>query len=509
MNGKRASQELSRRGAGNIQRGRRGFLGMMGGAGAALLAAACGGSNNKSNGAATTVATRAAATIAATTAGTSAAAVTGAATAAAAKATPVAPVKVSTVTYFGIDVAPEEVAWHKKFNDDFAAAFPQYRAEDSEYASGTEFYPKLQTALAANNPPDFIFRDSGGLNLVTLWDQGLLAPVNDVMDDVYKSIGGKDKFSPGAVDRYTLPSGDVFGVPHSVSPYVMWYRQDLLQAAGLTPPADHWDWNFLLKAVKALHKPPNVYGIGIPLGRNTTTQVFLGSAILGNGGHFVSQDLKDVLFDSPEVRDALDLYRELAQYTPPDATSWAFPEWINSIVQGTCATGIYLGRVFQNLVNMNPSLIGKLSNTPIPYSKTPRSWGGYGAHGLFKSSKTPQGAKELMKFSLRKDQAISYLLKSPGGYNTAIPSYGADPSYTGSPVLKAFDPKLLATIDDGEKNLGDFLKEGPGWKINPKSGTLSGSLFIADVLQKVVIGKESTQSAVMFGAQQIRDIMKG
>jgi ABC-type glycerol-3-phosphate transport system substrate-binding protein len=500
VNGKRSERIPSGQVPRPSRRGRRGFLGMMGGTGAALLAAACGGSNNKSSGAATTVATRAAATTAATAAGT----------AAAARTTPAAPVKVSTVTYFGIDVAPEETAWHKKFNDDFAAAFPQYRAEDSEYANGTDFYPKLQTAIAANSPPDFIFRDSGGQNLVTLWDQGLLAPLNDVMDDVYKSIGGKDKFSAGAVDRFTYPSGDVIGVPFNVSPFVLWFRQDLLQEAGLTPPAGHWDWNFLLKAVKAVHKPPSVYGIGIPMGRNTAAlQYGLGTFIFGNGGHFVSQDLKDVVFDSPEVKDSIDLLRELSQYTPPGATTWINNDQINAIVQGNVAMGVYLGRVFFNLVNMNPSLIGKLSNTLVPYNKDPRGWGGYGAHGLFKGAKNPQGAKELMKFSMRKEQYISYLLVGPGGSNPAIPSYGADPSYIGSPVLKAFDPKMLATMAEGEKSLGDFVKEGPSWKTNGKAGTLTGSLFMADVVQKVVIGKESTQSAVTFGAQQIRDIMKG
>jgi multiple sugar transport system substrate-binding protein len=401
------------------------------------------------------------------------------------------------------------MAWHKKLNEDFAAAFPQYRAEDSEYPSNTDFYPKLQTALATNSPPDFIFRDAGGYNLVTLWDQGQLLPVNDIMDDIYKGIGGKDKFSPTAVDRFTLPSGDVIGVPVTTSPYVMWFRTDLLQAAGLTPPADHWDWNFLLNAVKAVHKPPTVYGIAIPFGRSSTVQYHLGSFVLNNGGHFVSQDLKDVLFDSPEVRGALDLYRELAQYTPPGATTWTSAEQVDAVVKGTCAMGMVLGRVFENLVNQNPSLIGKISNTIVPYNKERRSFGGYGAHGVLKGGKNPQGAKELIKFSMTKAEYISYLLSGPGGSNPAIPSFSTDPSYIGSTVLKAFDPKLLATMDDGEKGQSDFVKEGPGWRTNAKAGTLSGSLFLADVLQKVVIGKESSQSVATFGAQQIRDIMKG
>jgi len=124
MNTPRASQSTSLRGIRNSLQGRRGFLTMAGGAGAAFIAAACGGANNNSRKTATTVATRAAA-------GTSApAGVSGGTAAAATRAaapvspTPSGPVKVSNLTYFGIDNAPAEEAWHKKFNADFAAAFP-------------------------------------------------------------------------------------------------------------------------------------------------------------------------------------------------------------------------------------------------------------------------------------------------------------------------------------------------------------------------------------------------
>jgi len=273
--------------------------------------------------------------------------------------------------------------------------------------------------------------------------------------------------------------------------------------------AGHWDWNFLLKAVKAAHKPPSVYGVALPLGRNESSAWQFGSHILNNGGHFVSQDLKDVIFDSPEVREAVDLMRELSQYTPPGATSWANPELVDAIVKSTCAMGMYSGRVFVNLVNQNPSLISKMSNTFIPYNKEVRSWGGIGAHGLFKGAKNPVGAKELLKFSMRKEQCIALMLTRPGTYAVSIPAYGSDPSYTNDPVLKAFDPTMLANVNDTVKGFGDFLKEGPGWKSNPKAGVLSGSLVLADIIQKVAVGKESTQSAVTFGAQQIRDIMKG
>jgi hypothetical protein len=44
---------------------------------------------------------------------------------------------------------------------------------------------------------------------------------------------------------------------------------------------------------------------------------------------------------------------------------------------------------------------------------------------------------------------------------------------------------------------------------NPKSGAVSGALVLIDVVQKVVINKESTESAVTLGANAIRDVMNG
>jgi multiple sugar transport system substrate-binding protein len=480
-----------------VKRGRRGFLTLMGGTGAALLAAACGGNSNnaKPSGAATVAATRAAAS-------TSGPAPTSAA--AAVRTTPAAAVKISTVTYFDNDNAANEVEWHTKFGADFHTAFPQYQAEGSHFSTADETV-KLQTAVASNSPPDLLYRDGRAL-LPTFWEQGLLSPMNDIMDDVYKLAGGKDKIV--GVERYTTASGDVFAVPYSGTPYVWWFRQDLLQQAGLTPPAGHWDWNFLLKAAKAIHNPPNVYGAGMPLGRNPGIENTLGALILGNGGHFVSPDLKDVVFDSPEVREAVDVAKELAQYAPPDATSWALNETVTALVKGFVGMAMYTGRPFSAIVAQNPALVGKMSNTLTPYNKAPSAFGGIAAHGVFKA-KNVQGAKELAKFSLRKEQVISYMLVTPGSYAPAITAYGDDPSYTGSAILKQYDPKMVANMGEATKYFGDFLKEGPAWKNNPKSGALSASNFLIDVLQKVTVGKESTQSAVTFGANTIRDIMKG
>jgi multiple sugar transport system substrate-binding protein len=411
-----------------------------------------------------------------------------------------------TITYLDQDDDPASVAWHDEFHKHFIAAYPGVQIEDTHYGSA-DYLQKLTTSLATGAKLDMLFWDTNYIQ--QLFSEGKLLPLNDLLENVYKDIGGKDKLSAEALALYTGPNGEIEGIPYYSEPLVFWYRQDLLDEAGLTAPADHWDWSFLVKAAKAMHKPPKVYGIGFPTSRKTATQFPILPLIFNNGGHLVSPDLKDVLFDSAEVREAYELMKELAQYLPPGTGDWANPQQVDAVVRGTIATGHYYGRVFPNVFNQNKALIGKLSNTLIPYNKTNTvNWGNWGAHCVLKTASNPDGAKELIRFGFRKDEHVAYLVSVPGLYLPSVPGLASDPTFLNDPVLKAFDPKMVNLMTRAQAGTANTAQEGPTWKINPKGGNIYGSLVVADVLQKIVINKESVESSVTWGAEQIAGIMK-
>jgi len=66
------------------------------------------------------------------------------------------------------------------------------------------------------------------------------------------------------------------------------------------------------KAAKAIHNPPKVYGVGMPLGRNPSLENTLGALILGNGGHFCLPRFERRRVRLPEVRETIDMIKELA-----------------------------------------------------------------------------------------------------------------------------------------------------------------------------------------------------
>lgn len=498
---------------------RRELLTALGVTGAGFLAAACSSAtpaaaptSAAAAPAATAAKPAAPAASAAASAPTAAKPAAAAASAVAPAATPAAaaaakPSITGKITYLDQDDDPASVAWHDVYHKDFMAANPGVQIEDTHYASA-DYQQKLTTSMATGAQLDFLFWDT--TNIPQLWADGRLLPLNDLLENIYTDIGGKDKMSAQALALFTGPNGEIEGIPYYNEPLVWWFRQDLLQEAGLTPPADHWDWQFLLNAVKATHKPPNMYGIGFPTARKTGTLFPIIPFILNNGGHFVSPDLKDVLFDSQEVREAYELMKELAQYLPPGTGDWANPQQVDAIAHGTVANGHYYGRVFQNVSNQNKPLIGKLNNTLVPYNKaTPVNWGNWGAHCVLKTATNPDGAKEMIRFGFKKDEMIGYLVSVPGLYLPSVPGLASDPAFLNDPTLKLFDPKMVDTMTRAAGNSANITQEGPNWQINSKGGTLYSSLVIADVLQKIIINNEDVAASVTWGAEQIAGIMKG
>src|SRR5690606_21824280 len=117
-----------------------------------------------------------------------------------------------------------------------------------------EFYTKWTTGLGAGQVPDI----STALpnHVVEMINAEALVPIDDVIDSI-----GRDRFAESA-----LVEGSHDGASYSIPIYshaqVMWYRKDLLDAAGLEVPQT---WAELADAAAQLTEG-DVYGLAVPLG---------------------------------------------------------------------------------------------------------------------------------------------------------------------------------------------------------------------------------------------------
>jgi ABC-type glycerol-3-phosphate transport system substrate-binding protein len=155
-----------------------------------------------------------------------------------------------------------------------------------------------------------------------------LEPVDDVMADLIKQNGNVN----GTVEYLGKIDGKWAAVPATVGSQIKGpcSRIDLMkQHAGIdiqamypvgsAPKADAWTLDAFLKAAEACHKGGVPFGIG--LGTTSDNVDTAGAIFHSFGAVLVDKDQKITVKSDP-VRQALDYYKKLMQFLPPDVPAW-------------------------------------------------------------------------------------------------------------------------------------------------------------------------------------------
>ena len=94
--------------------------------------------------------------------------------------------------------------------------------------------------------------------------------------------------------------GKIYGIPaHIAVPRGLMYNIGLLNAAGVDLPTNDWDMDDMDAAVKAVAKPPDVWGATPRFGN-----MLYQDLILSNGGSILNDDETKCVMNTPEAREA-------------------------------------------------------------------------------------------------------------------------------------------------------------------------------------------------------------
>ncbi len=228
----------------------------------------------------------------------------------------------------------------------------------------SEQQQRLTTALSAGGLPDVSML---GNNVVAQYQAlGALAPLTEYFEAWSEEVGSDitEDFWPGDY-YYYLIDGEWWGSPMNVETRVLWYRKDLLQAAGFDAPPDTWDQ--VREYAIALTKD-NVYGFGIPGAIDyPTLQVFM-NVYLGYGARFLNEEGM-CGFDTPEFRQALQYYTDLYlvdAVTPPDTPTYSREQLLQLLADGRLAMYIDGPWILGTVQAAEPEWIDSLKVAPIP-----------------------------------------------------------------------------------------------------------------------------------------------
>jgi len=232
---------------------------------------------------------------------------------------------------------PEELAAYQSLADAFHAAQSDVQVELRYVPDQAEYRRRLAADFSANVPPDVMLLNYR--RFATFAGQGGLQPLGDFLAN--SAVLKEEQFFSSVIESFRFQD-QLWCIPQNVSSLVIYYNQDLFDAAGLPYPGDDWTWGEFLAAAQRLTVDtdgdgrPEQYGAGIEPTLNR-----LAPFIWQAGGELVDDPVNPtkLALDSPEAQAALQWFANLQTQhgVVPDAVAASAESSESRFLNGTLA----------------------------------------------------------------------------------------------------------------------------------------------------------------------------
>ncbi len=387
----------------------------------------------------------------------------GEAEAAAAQAQPV------TIDFWTTETQSDRMATIQVLIDTFSALNPEITINlipVDENSLSTQ----AQTAAVAGTLPAIF--EGPAETAVSFGTQGVIDL--DATNALLSKIG-KDRFYSGPLNvLQTADMSGYYALPYHGWIQGIWYRADWFEEAGLEPPNT---WENVLKAARYFYDPANnQYGILVGTQPEAYAEQCFTPIAMSNNAALFDGD-KNLVFNSPEMKEAVSFYAELAKYNPPGPQTWRARDYylqgkmamffystyiMDDLALAEVAAGSLTGDNFGELggSDFDPDLV---KNTRLAPIMTNRSAAGYGtvvALGLFNQSTAAESAaaQKFLQYLYTQNAYITFLHMAPGGMNPMLKEIASNARFQNDPngIFKNYGAAKMAEIIDGLENVRTF-----------------------------------------------------
>ncbi|CEG25945.1 ABC transporter substrate-binding protein [Bacillus sp. B-jedd] len=227
--------------------------------------------------------------------------------------------KVELTWYFPIAVGGPLTKIIEKLAEDFTKENPDIVIKPVYTGTYDETMTKVQTAIQGKTSPDLAVLLS--TELYTLLDMKAITPLDEFFTG--SASNKADSFYPAFMEN-SQTGGKTYSLPFQRSTIVLYYNKDAFEKAGLDKKQPPKNWDELVEYGKKLVDSGMKAGVEIP---STNFQYWMFQALaLQNGKNLMSDDGKEVYFDTPENEEALQFMMDLAQkhkISPNGVIDWA------------------------------------------------------------------------------------------------------------------------------------------------------------------------------------------
>jgi multiple sugar transport system substrate-binding protein len=280
----------------------------------------------------------------------------------------------------------------------------------------SELREKTTTEFLSGSSTIDVFLFSPLQDMAAYSKNGWIEPLDSYLKD--PELNWSDFAAPKA--QITMSGKDSIGcLPLYSSVQLMYYRKDIFEKKGLTPPKNYDE---LLQVCEKLNDPSNnLYAIACRGEKVALTSQF-SPFLFGFGGSWIKDGKSNL--SSPESIKAIKFYGKLlGKYGPPGILTTGYSQMTQLFNSGTVAIAIDANALYATLTDKAESAYyDKVGVAPIPEGPTGRQsykqvvWGS----AIYSGSKNKEAAWEFMKFVAGKDVAAYITPKGMPSFRNSV-----------------------------------------------------------------------------------------
>jgi len=239
-----------------------------------------------------------------------------------------------------------------------------------------------------------------------------------------REAGGLLADCPEPVKQRLRFAGRTYGVPWRVDANALYYSRECFSAAGVLPPRT---WDELLVAARRCHRPPAVYGFGLPGVRDSAGAELLLQLLWAQGGDLPAVGDIEAL-DKAAAAAALGRYQALHAVSEPEVLSWDREGLEEFFATGRIAMMVADSTFQDDLAHERPEFA--FATTALPTAVTPTGAVSVEMLCAFRASRGIEAGMKVLQ-ALTSAEASERLLEAGGVpfHRAVIESRRHDPRY--------------------------------------------------------------------------------
>lgn len=317
--------------------------------------------------------------------------------------------------------------------------------------------------------------------------------------DVIAAVG-EQNFYDGVLRIVRTEDGTAWnGVPISAWLQGVWYKKDVLESVGLSEPQN---WQQLLEAAQKLSDPAQKkYGIALPTAESVMTeQAFSQFALSNNANVFDASG--SITLNTPEMEQALEMYRQLAETTMPGSNN--VMEIKDAFMNGAAPMAIYSTYILPAVFKEgNPANLGFM----VPTEQSAAVFGTITSLTISNGQAADEtaAAEKFVTFMHKAENEAEWVMMSPGAAFPANKGVTDTALWKDNEVIKAFG-QLPYDLIAQYPNMQVFGSVGD--KNFTRMGDVTGSGVINSAVHNVTVGKKDLKQTLAEGQTKLEELVK-